>query len=418
MRILSLVADLGIPVLGGKGASVHARSLAAALARSGHEVALAAPSLVREPWERPAAFDQPVLHLPPSQAVEQAARALKSFRETIGSETAVGGELRRVLYNEQLADDLHRALERRPPDVLLERASLFGTAGSLVAERLGVPHVVELNAPLAAEQDAYRHGALGELGAAAERWTLARADAVLAVSGLLAQHAIRCGAAPDRVHVLPNGVDPAVFHPAPRDATLRRRLGLGTGPLVGFVGGLRPWHGIEALPGLLAALAVGHPSVRLVVVGDGPLAGWLAGELAARDLAGRAALLGALPHAEVAAVVRELDVALAPYPRPDHAFYFSPLKLFEYMACGAPVVASRLGQIGEVVRDGETGLLVAPGDADALAAACARVLDDPALAQRLGAAAAAEVARRYTWDANAARVVELAASARGARAAA
>lgn len=418
MRVLSLVADLGIPVLGGKGASVHARSLAAALARAGHEVALAAPSLVREPWERPAPFDLPVLHLPPARHVEQAARGVKSFRETIGSETAVGGELRRVLYNEQLVDDLRRALERRSPDVLLERASLFGTAGSLVAERLGVPHVVELNAPLATEQDAYRRGSLGGLAAAAERWTLARADAVLTVSSLLAQHAVRCGAAPDRVHVLPNGVDPSVFRPGPRDATLRRRLGLGAGPLVGFVGGLRPWHGIEALPGLLAALAATHPTVGLVVVGDGPLAGWLAGELAARDLAGRAALPGALPHEDVAAVVRELDVALAPYPRPEHDFYFSPLKLFEYMACGVPVVASRLGQIDEVVRDGETGLLVAPGDAAALAAACRRLLDDPELARRLGAAAAAEVSRRYTWDANAARVVELALDAREARAAA
>ncbi|MEZ5101798.1 MAG: glycosyltransferase [Thermoleophilia bacterium] len=418
MRILSLVADIGIPILGGKGAAVHARSLATALARAGHEVALAAPSLVREPWERPAPLGPPVLHLPPAAHVEQAARGVKSFRETIGAATAIGGELRRVLYNEQLVDDLHRVLERRPPDVLLERASLFGTAGSLVAERLGVPHVVELNAPLAAEQEAYRGGSLGELAAAAERWTLGRADVVLTVSSLLARHAIRCGAAPERVHVLPNGVDPAAFHPGPRDATLRRRLGLGAGPLVGFVGGLRPWHGIEALPGLLARLATVHPSVRLVVVGDGPLAGQLAGELAARGLTGCASLLGALPHEDVAAVVRELDVALAPYPRPEHEFYFSPLKLFEYMACGVPVVASRLGQIAEVVRDGETGLLVPPGDADALATACRRLLDEPALAQRLGAAAAAEVARRYTWDANAARVGELAAGARAARVAA
>ena len=103
-------------------------------------------------------------------------------------------------------------------------------------------------------------------------------------------------------------------------------------------------------------------------------------------------------------------MALAPYPRLDHPFYFSPLKLFEYMACGVPVVAAEVGQIAEVVRDGETGLLYPPGDADALVAACDRLLADSPLRRRVGEAAAKEVHTRYTWDHNAARVVELARS--------
>ncbi len=418
MRILYLCADLGVPVLGGKGAAVHVRSLAEALARAGHEVAVAAAALARAPWERPAPFELPVLHLPPAESVEAASRGIKTFRETIGSDTAIGGELRRILYNEQLRVDLKRALERTPPDVVLERASLFGTAGSLVAAELGVPHLLELNAPLAAEQGAYRRGTLAELAAGAERWALARADAVLTVSAPLAEHAVRTGAMPERVHVLPNGVDPAVFRPDARNAMLRRRLGLGQGPLIGFVGGLRPWHGIEALPNLLATLAARRPSLQLVVAGDGPLSAWLRRELAARGLAGHAALLGPLPHADVAAVIRELDVALAPYPLPEHDFYFSPLKLFEYMGCGAPVVASSVGQIADVVRDGENGLLVAPGDTAALARACERLLAEPQLRRQLGTAAAEDVRRLYTWDANATRVGELSSRLRELRAAA
>jgi glycosyltransferase involved in cell wall biosynthesis len=305
-----------------------------------------------------------------------------------------------------------------PPDVILERASLFGTAGSLVAAELDIPHLLELNAPLAAEQGAYRRGALGELAGLAERWALSRADAVLTVSAPLAEHAMRAGARAERVHVLPNGVDTKVFRPDARDAMLRRRLGLGAGPLIGFVGGLRPWHGIDALPELLERLAARHRSIQLVVVGDGPLAGWLRGELDRRGLSDRAVLVGAVPHEDVAAVMRELDVAIAPYPQPEHDFYFSPLKLFEYMACGAPVVASRIGQIADVVRDGENGLLVTPGDADELAAACDRLLLDPELARRLGAAAADDIRRFYTWDVNAARVGELSTLLRDSKAAA
>ena len=98
-----------------------------------------------------------------------------------------------------------------------------------------------------------------------------------------------------------------------------------------------------------------------------------------------------MAHGEVAALIQTFDVALAPYPRPDHVFYFSPLKLFEYMACGVPVVATNLGQISEVVRDGETGLLCPPGDHEALVAACERLLEDPDLRSRLGKAAAKEI---------------------------
>jgi glycosyltransferase involved in cell wall biosynthesis len=124
---------------------------------------------------------------------------------------------------------------------------------------------------------------------------------------------------------------------------------------------------------------------------------------------------GWLPHEEVAAVIRRFDVALAPYPRPKHDFYFSPLKLFEYMACGVPVVAGRLGQIEEVVRDGETGLLYPPDEPEALTTACDRLLTTPNLRHRLGSAAAKDVHGRYTWDHNAERVVELARSLIAAR---
>lgn len=123
-----------------------------------------------------------------------------------------------------------------------------------------------------------------------------------------------------------------------------------------------------------------------------------------------AVFTGSLPHEDVADLIRQFDVALAPYPRREHSFYFSPLKLFEYMACGAPVVAAAAGQITEVVRDGESGLLYPPGDAEALLAACDRLLTDPALRRRLGETAAKDVHAQYTWDGNAARVIDVARS--------
>lgn len=408
MRILYLCSDLGIPVLGRKGASVHVRSLVAALSRAGNSVVLAAPVLNKSPWQEPAPFATPVLHLPPSDEAQAGFLAFKAFNETLEIENSLPAEVRRILWNRELAESLKRRFGSDPPDFLYERASLYGTAGVSLARQMRRPILVELNAPLAAEQSTYRGTCLGDLAVQAECTVLTKADAVLAVSSLLRDHALSLGVEPGRVHVLPNGIDASLFQPRRPDRQRRACLGLEPGPVLGFLGGLRPWHGLEILPSLLSRLQQRFPSLRLLIVGDGPLREGLERDLAERGLAGSTVFMGSVPHEEVAGLLHQVDVALAPYGQAEHPFYFSPLKLFEYMACGAPVVAAALGQIAEVVRDGETGLLYPPGDLEALAAACDRLLTDPPLAHRLGQAAAREVHARYTWDHNAARVIELA----------
>ena len=177
--------------------------------------------------------------------------------------------------------------------------------------------------------------------------------------------------------------------------------------MLGFVGGFRPWHGVEFLPSLFEKLARRHEGLQLVIVGNGPLKSAVFSEISRRGLASRTVLTGAIPQEEVPPLLREFAAALAPYPRLEHPFYFSPLKLFEYMACGAPVVASAIGQIAEVVQDGKTGFLCPAGDMDAFEAACNRLLSNSSLRRSVGQAAAREVAERYTWDVNARRVSEI-----------
>lgn len=391
---------------------MHVRAMVAALRRAGHTVAVAAPVLNKSPWEESAHLDPPLLHILPNPDSEPALAAAREFGEALGgSAGSLHGELRRVLYNRELVKQLRRRYQDDPPDFIYERASLYATAGVKLAEALRRPLLVELNAPLALEHVAYRAGALGDLAAEAERWMLTRADAVLAVSGELREYVAGLGVEPGRICVIPNGVDPALFRPGSAEPTTRERWGLRDGPVLGFVGGLRPWHGVEVLPALLERLVRRHPNVQLAIVGDGPLRGELEAEVRARQLDSAVLFTGALPQEEVASLVRHFAVGLAPYPRLEHAFYFSPLKLFEYMAAGTAVVAARLGQIAEVVRDGETGLLYPPGDVEALVGACERLLEDPGLRSRLGRVAADEVRARYTWDNNVERVVTIARSA-------
>jgi len=409
MKILYVCSDLGIPVLGNRGGSIHVRSLVSAFARAGHSVIVASPLLTKSSWERPARLEVPVLRVEPSSATDSAWRSVDAFVAALGATSAVPDELRRILYNHDLAEALRRTFRDEAPDIIYERCAIYGTGGAVAAEALGAPLLLEVNAPLLVEDRIYRRGqGAGELAAAAERWTITRAAAVLVVSAPVREYVVSLGVAEERVHTVPNGIDAEVFRPGPRAPAVRARWGLNGEPVVGFVGGYQPWHGIDALPALLERLLPRHPDVRLVVVGDGRGRREFERQVEARGLAAHVRVTGAVPHEDVPALIREFDVAVAPYPPPDHDFYFSPLKLFEYMGCAAAIAAPRLGQIEEVVRHGDTGLLYAPSDPKAFADACDRLLSDRALARRLGVAAAADVRAKYTWDRNAARITRIA----------
>ena len=404
MKILYVCADSGVPVLGRKGASVHVREMIEALGRAGHNVLLVAQTLQKSNWEKPADLSATVMQVKPSAETLATVRAIKEFGARLTSDTSLGSDVRRIAYNRDLETDLLRRFDSDSPDLIYERASLYGIAGGIVARALRRPQIVELNAPLATEQSAYRDTLFPKLAAEAERATLERASAIFVVSETLREHVLSLGIDSGKIHVVPNGIDSRRFSSGPRNAELRGKLGISDAQVIGFVGGLRPWHGVEALPTLLERVVAVHPSTKMVIVGSGPLLGDLKKEFAKRNLIDRAIFPGAIAHDEVALLLREFDIALAPYPEHAHAFYFSPLKLFEYLSCGVATVAADVGQIREIVTHRQNGWLYPPGDFEALFDACNSLLGDPSLRQILGEAGARLVHEHYTWDHNVRRV--------------
>jgi glycosyltransferase involved in cell wall biosynthesis len=395
-------------VLGRKGSSVHVRSPATALHSTGHSVVVAAPVLNKSPWEQPAQTPFRVLHIPVSTDCQAAASGLRAFTELLGVETTAAGAIQRILYDKHVLGELRSHFRNNLPDFIYERASVYSTAGVRLAAELGVPLLLELNAPLALEQEVYRRDGMHDLARHCERWTLERADAVLAVSTTLRHYATSLVGDASRVHVVPNGVDTDLFAPRPRDPALRKRFQLDDRPTLGFVGGLRPWHGTDLLPLLLERLLQKHCNLQLVIVGNGPMEAIVEQDFAKRGLQEHVIFTGSIAHDLVSRLAAEFDIGLVPYAQPSHDFYFSPLKLFESMACGVPVVATAIGQIQEVVCDGETGLLCPPGDLESMTAACDRLLTDSGLRRRLGLAAAQHIRAHYTWSRNANRVIEVA----------
>jgi glycosyltransferase involved in cell wall biosynthesis len=224
---------------------------------------------------------------------------------------------------------------------------------------------------------------------ALNRWLYARAtQLVVTVSEAIRRQYIASGlVAPDRVVTLPGGVNIERFHPGLDGTRFRRRLGLaGDVPLVGLVAGLRVMKGHGVAIEAVRRLASTGRRFHAVFIGGGKV------EPAIREAIARAGLEGRIT---VAGFVPDLPEAIAAF---DVALYAAlesegmSRVVFEYLAMGKPVVATRVGVVAEVVEDEETALLVPAGEVDPLVAALGRMLDEPALRTRLGGAAA-DVAR-------------------------
>lgn len=375
MRILYLNADPGVPVLGHKGASVHVRELTRALIRAGAEVVVAAPRVAPEGdvLEADAELTAIAPVLP------------KSLKESADVRAAMSAQAAEVLV----------LARKHAVDGIYERLSLFSDAGVRAAAHLGIPHVLEVNAPLREEAARFRTLPHQELAAEVEREVLSATARVLVVSPALADYAVAGGAARASVEVVPNGVA--------GDVPIATATADGAGEqfTVGFAGSLKPWHGIEVLVAAAEEAATRAPTLRFEIVGDGPLAHLIDDSALPAD---RLRLLGALPHRATLERIATWDAGLAPY-LPLDGFYFSPLKVLEYMAAGVCPVASALGELPELLGEGSRGVLVPAGDADVLAGSLVALAGNPARARALGAAARAHVVAHRGWDANATRIL-------------
>jgi glycosyltransferase involved in cell wall biosynthesis len=386
VRIGYLCADFGVPVFGSKGASIHIRELARALHALGHEVLILTP---RADGSVPTGFDVRVLEITTDDAARPAPPELLALRYAA------------VLRRDGLA-----ALHAFRPDVVYERYSLCGTAGMSLAAELGIPFLVEVNAPLSDEQAEHRGLTLAETAHSLEREVLRAADHVVAVSSSLERWLIELGVDRQSITVVPNGVDPSRFAATAADGdAVRARLGLVARPVVGFLGTLKPWHDVATLVRAVACLRQQGLEAALLLIGDGPERSSM--EELARSEGIEVTCTGAMPYESVPAHLAAMDVAAAPYAQSD-SFYFSPLKLVEYLAAARPVVAAETGDLGHCVRPGVTGSLYPPGDVGALAEAIGGLLSDADRAASLGRAGREHVCEQHTWEGNARTVVALA----------
>jgi glycosyltransferase involved in cell wall biosynthesis len=370
VKLVYVCGDAGVPVLGGKGASVHVRSVTSALVRRGHRVVLAGASVGSG---NPIPSGVELVELPSDPQAQSSV-------------------LLRLLIAEQA-------------DGVVERYSLASGPARRASALLGLPQILEVNAPLVLE--AARHRGLTDVDVwlIRERAVLSSADAIGVVSTALVRYVEDqiAGAVPCRW--IPNGVDAVPFR-----AASPARLGIPDGNLVaGFVGSMKGWHGVTDLVEAVRRLGPSAP-LHLVMAGSGPESAEVQRRIHSSGLGHRAHLLGQLAHGEVPSLLAAFHVGVAPYTAAAD-FYFSPLKVLEYLASGLPVVCPALGDLPDLA--GDAGIYYRPGDIDGLADALRTMIEQPRRHHSTAEAARAR-AQRWSWDTNAAAYEQLLEAARSA----
>lgn len=397
MKILYLCADSGIPFWGFKGGSVHMREIVSCFAGKHCDVTVVARDASGSAtydinfsvYDLPEVTDDRML--PALDRLLDDERILREFRD-----------LHRNPEIENLLEKIQKS--GSPFDIIYERYSLFNFAGLNFSKKYNIPFMLEVNAPLIREALKYRHLALSHVASAVEKSLFDNSAHIIAVSNEIRDFI--SGKSPKAaVSVVPNGVRIDHFSSGNESSDEK---GVDDGFTVAFLGSLKPWHGVDILIDSFARVLKEDGDCRLLIIGDNKKQDdGLAKRCRDLGIDDKVIFTGALDYNEVPGRLRQADVLVAPYPRVDD-FYFSSLKVFEYMAAGKAIVSSNIGQLSSILIHEKTALMVPPGDSVSLGRALIRLKKDPGLRRRLGERAQLEARRRHTWSQRADAILEVA----------
>lgn len=295
------------------------------------------------------------------------------------------------------------------PDILLIRPSLYDLTPAILSKLTKLPVILEVNAFLYDERVTYyqmrnkREVELWSFFEKIEINVLKSVDSIYVVSFQLAEIIRQKLAGKNlKIAVIFNGVDLSRFT-FNASETIPSRSGR---IKIGFVGAFHPWHGIERLIDAMPPIIEKYPFVKLYIAGDGLERERLEYKVCSDGVLKEHVIFeGRIPHNKIAAFLLDMDILVAPYEFPDR-FYFSPLKVFEYMAARKAIIASDCGQIKEILEKDNDALLISPGNNVALTIALEKLIVDTELRFRLGKRVF-EKACGFTWDQTAEQLIKL-----------
>ncbi len=293
-----------------------------------------------------------------------------------------------------------RILEEDRPDLLISRLDAYLCSPGFAANRYKIPHIVEADSPATYEirhfyPEYFHHPNLMEQ---IELKMIQHADRAFCVSNQLKSHFISRGIDEKKIEVITNGVDVSRFNPEIPCQFVTKKYNLHKKTVIGFVGSFHYWHGVDNLIQLISEIVTLNPGVVFMMVGrGGALKSDLDRFIREINLEDLVFCTGFVPHEEIPAYINAMDIVVAPYP-PLEFFYYSPVKIYEYLACGKPVVTTGIGQIAELIENGKTGLLCDPEDTKALIEAVQQLIRNHKMRASIGRNASGFITSNHTWE--------------------
>ncbi|MCA9247645.1 MAG: glycosyltransferase family 4 protein [Planctomycetales bacterium] len=390
------------------GSAIHGREFARGAAQLGHEIRTfpdikprangAAKHRSLNPAKRPGRRQQL------KSAWRRTKRALRRTNPYVSELVSWGEGVSGSFRQRRL---LREIVAEFRPDVVVLRPAPFYDGVQWICKEFGLPCVLELNCLVAAEKTIFnRQSAASFLTRWWEQRTIRRADAAFGVTKQVKQ-AIDQYLDASRSRTIANGVDTDTFNPERIDSTgLRRDLGLEGKTVLGVIGSYKPWHGLETTIELIEKLTQHDSKYHLLIIGQGPMYEPIGRAIRERNLDSYVTRLGQITHDQVPQHLGLFDFAVMTYADTP-GFYMSPLKMYEYLAMGIPVVTSDVGDLRETIEDGVTGLLVHPPTAENFATAILEIEKSPERLASIRANARKLAVEKLSWRQNAAAVLEL-----------
>lgn len=308
-------------------------------------------------------------------------------------------------FDRHSATELEKEVDAFKPDLIYERSAYLCNSGSLIAAKKNIPHFVEVNAPFEEEvRDFEKAGSVFDgKGKKRLKEVLQKSKQLVVVSSALRDYySSRYEIPADKILITPNAINPdQLFSNEELLKKLQTKYRKEHTRIIGFVGSVFPYHGVDLLVQAFAQIYTGNKNALLLIVGDGYLIPELQEMAKQLGCADAVVFIGSVPHKEVFTYIQLMDIAVMARSN----WYGSPVKIFEYGAMRKPIIAPDTIPVRDVMKDGQDGLLIRP-ELNELKSALEKMMNDPAAAKQMAERFAAAVFEKHSWKRMAETILE------------
>lgn len=310
-------------------------------------------------------------------------------------------EILEIGYNFIGIKRLNGLLHRKKYAFIYERYAIFNWSGIIAAKKYNIPIILEVNYTSSTPIFRKRSKIFKPLARWLDKIIFKEANGLITVSTYLKEHLINLGVESKKITILTNAADPIKFDSAISGDDVKRQYNLDGKNIIGFIGGFYPWHGLEMLLDSFARLKHNYKNAVLLLVGDGPTKADIIKKIERLNLKNDVLFAGKIQHNSLPRYIAAFDIAVMP----NSNNYGSPMKIYEYMSMGKPVVAPRLGPLEDVITDGKEGILFESGNTNKLTAALGRLLGNESLCKEIGAHGKNKILLTHNWKTNAEKIL-------------